>query len=212
MSFGRFTRTALGWTLGATMFAGVLSAMAVEPTSDKRPLALSTARVTIDGNSNLHPYTASTTVVHVARVQVADGVVGPDFWSNVVKPGGLQDFEIVIPAATLSSPKDGLDKNMHKALNVSEHANITFRLVTLEAGVTPGAYRARGTLRIAGVEKDITLEVATHVKDPAMRVTGVVDLLMPDFGIAPPTAMLGMLKTDPKVKVTFEAVLAVPTT
>jgi hypothetical protein len=35
---------------------------------------------------------------------------------------------------------------------------------------------------------------------------------MTDFAIKPPTAMLGMLKTDPKVTVTFETVLAIPRT
>ena len=33
-----------------------------------------------------------------------------------------------------------------------------------------------------------------------------------DYGIAPPKAMLGMLKTDPKVTVTFETVLMIPVT
>ena len=33
---------------------------------------------------------------------------------------------------------------------------------------------------------------------------------MTDYGITPPKAMLGMLKTDPKVTVTFETVLSVP--
>jgi hypothetical protein len=35
---------------------------------------------------------------------------------------------------------------------------------------------------------------------------------MTDYGIAPPKAMLGMLKTDPRVTVSFEAVLSVPLT
>ena len=35
---------------------------------------------------------------------------------------------------------------------------------------------------------------------------------MTDFGITPPKAMLGMFKTDPKVTVTFETVLAMPPT
>jgi hypothetical protein len=35
---------------------------------------------------------------------------------------------------------------------------------------------------------------------------------MTDYGIKPPTAMLGMLKTDPKVTVTFETVLTTPLT
>jgi hypothetical protein len=37
-------------------------------------------------------------------------------------------------------------------------------------------------------------------------------MLMTDFGIVPPKAMLGMLKTDPKVTITFETLLAVPLT
>lgn len=35
---------------------------------------------------------------------------------------------------------------------------------------------------------------------------------MTDYGVQPPTAMLGMLKTAPKVTVTFETVLSVPGT
>jgi hypothetical protein len=35
---------------------------------------------------------------------------------------------------------------------------------------------------------------------------------MTDYGIVPPTAMLGMLKTDAKVIVTFEVVLSMRTT
>jgi hypothetical protein len=35
---------------------------------------------------------------------------------------------------------------------------------------------------------------------------------MTDYGIKPPTAMLGMLKTDPKVTVSFETMLVVPLT
>ena len=43
-------------------------------------------------------------------------------------------------------------------------------------------------------------------------VNGELALLMTDYGIKPPTAMIGMLKTDPKVTVTFETVLSVPRT
>jgi hypothetical protein len=39
-----------------------------------------------------------------------------------------------------------------------------------------------------------------------------VSLLMTDFGIAPPKALMGMLKTDPKVTVSFQTLLAVPLT
>lgn len=177
------------------------------------PLGIETARVTIAGTSNIHAYTASTTAVRITRVQLASGVAGPTFWDEIVKPGALEVFEVAVPAAQLSSPKEGLDKNMHKALKVKDHADITFRLGRLVAreGV-PGGLKAIGTLRIAGVEREVALDITTKRTDSTLSVKGEVQVLMTDYGIAPPKAMLGMLKTDPKVIVTFETVLKVPLT
>ena len=92
----------------------------------------------------------------MTRVKVGAAVAGDAFWSDVVKPGALEAFEIAISAATLSSPKAGLDKNMHKALKVEQFADITFRLARLEGA--PGALIAVGMLRIAGVEREVALD------------------------------------------------------
>ena len=181
--------------------------------SAEAPLAIDTARVTIDGTSNIHAYTASTTKVRVTRAQLGAAVAGTDFWDNVLKPGAVATFEIAIPAATLTSPKEGLDKNMHKALKVQDHADITFRLVRFEVKENaPGETRAIGMLQIAGVEREVTLNITTKRTGSTMAVRGRVDLLMTDYGITPPKAMLGMLKTGPKVTVTFETVLTIPLT
>jgi polyisoprenoid-binding protein YceI len=172
------------------------------------PLAFGSTRITISGTSNIHPYTASTTTVNVTRAQFAAAAAGPDFWTNVLKPGAVEAFEITIPAATLTSPREGLDKNMHKALQVKEHQDITFRLLRLEPRPgAPDALRAIGVLQVAGVEREVGLDVTTERKGSTLSVQGQVQLLMTDFGIKPPTAMLGMLKTDPKVSVAFEVVL-----
>jgi polyisoprenoid-binding protein YceI len=63
-------------------------------------------------------------------------------------------------------------------------------------------------LTISGVEREVTFDLKTELKDAALIVTGAVPLVMTDYGIKPPKAMLGMLKTDPKVTVTFEIALA----
>ena len=175
-------------------------------------LALGSARITIAGTSNVHAYTASTTHARVTRVQIAPAVAGPNFWQAIVAPGALQAFEIAVPAATLASDKEGLDKNMHKALKVQAHPEITFRLVRLDATDAAGLVRATGVLKIAGVEREIALDLKTERKDNGLSVKGAIDLLMTDYGIAPPKAMLGMLKTDPKVTITFETLLSVPLT
>lgn len=175
------------------------------------PLTVGSARITIAGTSNIHAYTASTSAIRLTRVQLGSVTPSASFWDDVQKPGGITAFEIAIPAATLTSPKDGLDKNMHKALRAQEHADITFRLVRLEP-TAAGRVTAVGVLRIAGVEREITMALQTVRQESGLTVKGDVPLLMTDFGIKPPTAMLGMLKTDPKVTVSFEALLAVPLT
>ena len=174
------------------------------------PLAIDTARVTIAGTSNIHEYTASTNKVRVTRAQLG-AVAGPEFWENVLKPGAVEAFEIAIPAATLTSPREGLDKNMHKALKVQENPDITFRLLRFEAGQA-GALKGIGMLRIAGVEREVVLNLTTKRNTSSLTVTGKVDLLMTDYGITPPKALMGMLKTDPKVTITFETTLTIPLT
>jgi hypothetical protein len=199
-------------TLGC-LFAAGLSMDAGLRAQEPGPLALDTARVTIAGTSNVHAYTASTATVRVTSLQLGSGVAGPNLWDEVVKPGGLAAFEIAIPAASLTSPKDGLDKNMHKALKVTEHADITFRLERLEPRPgTPAGLRGIGLLRIAGAEKEVALDITTERRDSALLVKGHVQLLMTDFGITPPKAMLGMLKTDPAVRVSFETVFGLART
>jgi len=197
------------WLAGATLMACMAAGTAVVA---QAPLAIASGRVTIAGTSNVHAYTASTTTVRVTRARVSAAAAGVDFWDNALQPGAVEAFEIAIPAATLTSPKGDLDKNMYKALKVEAFPEITFRLVRFEAKDNPAGTRAIGLLKIAGVEREVALTITTTRGASGLTVRGSLDLLMTDYGVVPPKAMLGMLKTDPKVTITFETALTVPTT
>ena len=194
--------------LACALLAGlVLTATAA---AQEAPLTLTAARVSIAGTSNIHEFTASTADVKLARLVVADGIGAANLLTAIVNPGSLQGFEVVVKAGTLTSPKEGLDKNMWKALKTAAHPDIVFKLTRLDG--KPGALRAVGLLTIAGVEKEVAFDVKAAANASTVTVIGSVPLLMTDYGIKPPTAMLGMLKTDPKITVTFEMVLAAPQT
>jgi polyisoprenoid-binding protein YceI len=200
----RFTVRAL---LVSTVMFAMYAAFGVIADA-QAPLSVGSARITVSGTSNIHAYTASTATVNVTRAQFAAASAGPELWASALKPGAVEAFEVAIPAATLTSPREGLDKNMHKALLVKEHQDITFRLLRLEPrAAAPDALRAVGVLKVAGVEREVTFDIGAERKGSTLSVQGQVQLLMTDFGIKPPTAMLGMLKTDPKVTVAFEVVL-----
>ena len=141
------------------------------------------------------------TAAHLARPLAA-----PAGLDEILAPGVVDAFEVAVPAASLLSDKDGLNKNMHKALLADKHKDITFRLARIEAGAS-GALKAIGTLSIAGKTCEMAFDVTTERQASAVKVTGKADLLMTDYGITPPKAMLGMLKTHPKVVITFEALV-----
>lgn len=171
------------------------------------PLSLTSATVSLEGTSNIHEFTASTTNVRMTKLVIANGVSGAAVLEN---PAAVQAFEIAIKTTSLSSPKEGVDKNMHKALKAAEFPEIVFRLTRLEG--KGGALRAIGTLKIAGAEKEVALDLKCTSSATTLTVSGELPILMPDYGIAPPKALMGMLKTDPKVIVKFETVLAIATT
>jgi polyisoprenoid-binding protein YceI len=204
-------RIILGWSMAAVLVAAWPAARMIA--SADAPLALKSGKVTLAGTSNIHEYTASTTDVRVVRMQLGDGVTATDLRENPLKPGAIQGFEIAISAMTLKSGKDGLDKNMWKALKAAECPDITFKLTRFDVSGKPaGAAKAIGLLRIAGVEREVALDITAKPGDGTLSVQGHLDLLMTDYGIKPVVAMMGMLKTDPKVTITFETVLTVPLT
>jgi polyisoprenoid-binding protein YceI len=201
------TRSFLAWTL-ATVIA--IAATATLFARQDHALALASGKVTVAGSSNIHEWSATTSDVRITSAKLTVGLSDPNFVDAITKPGALAQFDISIPVATLKSGKDGLDKNMYKALKSPEIANITFRATKMAAGTTAGMLRATGFLKIAGVEKEISFDVKTQLTGAMLTIKGTVPLLMTDFGVEPPKAMMGMLKTDPKITVTFEATLAVP--
>ena len=190
--------------LGAALAATAVTLAAAEQAV---PLKIAAAKVTITGTTNVHGYTASSTTVRLTSAKT--GAFDGDLWTLTQKPALVEAFAIAIPSASLKSPKDGIDKNMHKALKADKFADITF---TMKSMTKNGAgLRALGTLTVAGVSKDVTLDLAVTRSGSNLSVIGELPLLMTDYGVTPPKAMMGMMRTDPKVVIRLELTLAAAT-
>jgi hypothetical protein len=199
-------------TLAVTLIAGVtLGQTGPVAQADRSPVVVASAKVTVSGTSNVLDWSATTNAARTANVRVTSDLPGGDFfWVGVVQPGAVQSFDVIVPVAALKSDRDNFTADMHKALKADQYPDIVFSLSRIEK--KPGGAKAFGMLKVAGVEKDVVLPLITTTRNGNLLVLGSVDLLMTEFGIEPPTAMMGMLKTDPKVTVTFETVLAKPAT
>ena len=160
-------------------------------------VSVTTAVLSISGTSTMHPYTVST-----KTLKVASGIAGAADVKALLQPDALQNFAVQIPINTFVSDKDGLTKQMAKALKADKHPVITFKLTgyTVEAATI----KANGTLTVAGVEKPIDIALDVKEQAGALHVRGSRELLMTTFGIKPPTMFMGMLKTDDKVTIKFE--------
>jgi hypothetical protein len=169
---------------------------------------VTTAVLSISGTSTMHPYTVST-----KALKVGGGIAAAGDVKGLLQPGALQGFELQIPVSTFSSDKDGLTKQMAKALKADKHPVITFALDNYTVEPTAGgvAVKSTGTLTVAGVEKSIPLVLDVKEQAGALHVRGSRELLMTEFGIKPPTMFMGMLKTHDKVTITFELQLALAT-
>ena len=168
-------------------------------------VSVTSATLSISGTSTMHPYTVSTKVLKVsaAIASAADA-------QALLQPGALQGFELQIPVNTFTSDKDGLTKQMFKAMKADKHPTITFRLndYTVEPAAGDMTVKPTGTLTVAGVERPIDMVLDVKVQAGILQVRGTRELLMTEFGIKPPTMFMGMLKTDDKVTIKFEVQLA----
>ena len=65
---------------------------------------------------------------------------------------------------------------------------------------------ASGNLVINGVKKPITLKFSIEKSDKVYILEGSHKLLMTTFGIAPPKALLGTIKTGDEIEVKFKSI------
>jgi polyisoprenoid-binding protein YceI len=115
-----------------------------------------------------------------------------------------------VPAAQLDCKNGQMNDHMRKAIKATANPTIAFELGTYELLDTSGTLRAKlaGTLSLGGVTKPITVD-ADLAQDVggALRVKGVYDLRMSDFGLKAPSLMMGTMKVQDVVKVNFDLVL-----
>ena len=110
-------------------------------------------------------------------------------------------------SASILSHNSIMDNKAHKALKTDKYPLIKFNLISVhKVPVIDGIFRgiASGEITLAGISKKIAIPYTGIItgKDK-ITITGSKKIDMTEYGIQPPTAMLGTLKTGNEVTVTF---------
>jgi polyisoprenoid-binding protein YceI len=116
---------------------------------------------------------------------------------------------ITVPAEQLECGNGTMNEHMKKALKVKDNPTIEFTVesYTLAKAADGTQAQLNGTLTLGGVTKPITVSALGKGEGDALRVTGVYEIRMTEYGLKPPTLMLGTLKVNERVKVSFDLLL-----
>ena len=118
--------------------------------------------------------------------------------------------EVTVPAEKLDCRNGTMNEHLRKAIKAKEFPTVVFRATSYDlarssesVGVT-----LNGSLTLGGVEKPITVKAqAKPGAEGTLVVSGTREVRMTEFGLKPPTLMLGTMKVDEKITVGFEVVL-----
>lgn len=159
--------------------------------------------MTVAGTSNLHDWTTSVTELKGSGVFVLDG--------NSLQE--INSLDVSIPVNSMKSSKGSvMDGKTYNALKYKQFSLISFKIAQvggIEKTTTGFKVKTTGNLTVAGVKKSINLTVDGKVlSDGSLNFKGSKTLQMTDFGVDPPTALMGAMTVGNGVTVTFDVTLA----
>ena len=165
------------------------------------PLALGPeTKLWIDGDSSMHAWTCTA-----ERMETTSDV-------SPAKAGevpAVRSLSVPVQVKDLKCGNGTMEDKLRDALHDKKTPRIEYALTSIEPlpGAVGGAQKlkAQGQLTVAGKTRSVTMVVSASVQpDGTVVAKGALPLLMTDFGVDPPSAMLGLMKTADRVWVKFE--------
>ena len=171
---------------------------AVSTAYGQAPSMATIFKVTIHGTSNLHDW--SETVGKVNATASIDQ-------SNKASID-IAALSVIMDVSSIKSTEGAvMDNNTYKALKEAQYPEIKYILAgpANSIKINGGVYilKAKGNITIAGVTKEVEMNVKIHGEGGKMVFEGSQTIKMSDYNIKPPVAMLGMLKTGNELTINY---------
>lgn len=153
------------------------------------------SRVWVDGTSNIRGFKCIAS-------EISSRLVTRDTKEIA---GLVDDAVVVIPVRNLDCGNGKMNEHMLKAMKADKNANIEFTLGSYKVEGTGATLN--GTLIMAGVVKEIEIAATVEREDELIRVKAKVPIRMMEWGIKPPSLMMGTMKVKEVVIVGFDVTL-----
>lgn len=140
--------------------------------------------ITLQGSSNIHDWKM------VSNGSNLEATVNVNPTSKLID--AIQPLTFNMPVKALKSNEGLLNSRAYDALKADKFPNITFKLIS----ATPSGSQLNlvGQLTISGNTRDITLVANRTSEGSAQVLSGTKKIKMTEWGIKPPSYMLGMMK------------------
>jgi polyisoprenoid-binding protein YceI len=170
---------------------------------------LSVAQVSYQENeSNSKLMVTGTSSIHDWEMAVEDYDCLVSASANENQEISIESIKFSCLAESIKAHNKIMDNKAHKALDSDNHPKISFSAGGTVSATANSVTKTKGKLQIAGKEKEVELEFTlAEAQADQFKVSGKIPVKMSDFGIDPPTAMMGTLKTGDEVVIHFDIVL-----
>ena len=177
-------------TRGLALFCAVLGVAAVT--------SAQTVDFAVSGNSTIRGWTCE--VSGTAEVTAGGGAAAAGFSS------GVQGVTLTVPGAEFTCPNEEMTEHLMEAMRPDEFGEITFQMDGYE--VTSNGATATGALTILETTETVAVPMTLTESGTGAAIEGEVRLDMTDYGVEPPTVMLGMLRVRPQITIEFGGTVA----
>lgn len=155
--------------------------------------------ITVSGESNVHDWEMTSTSV---ESQGTFKFNAKDELTN------LSSFNFSVLAKSLKSGKSSMDTRTYKSLKADDFSKIIYKLTFAEITMVQAnkyAIQTTGLLTIAGKTQTISMKVMALVNaDQSISCHGTEQLKLTDYGIEPPSFMLGAMKVGNDLVIKFD--------
>jgi polyisoprenoid-binding protein YceI len=182
--------------LGALLAVPALAAAALAPLSLQPG-----SRVWVDGTSTARAWHCESTR---AVGSAAAGTV------DLAQLASVGSASVTVPVGTLDCRNNTMNGHMRNALKADASPELRFRATSVAVtptGADQGTVAMTGTLSIAGQERPVTINGTVAREDGQLRVRGSKRITMTEWGVRPPSLMLGAMRVAPVATVGFDVVL-----
>ena len=154
------------------------------------------SKIWLEGTSTVRSFKCTA-----VKVDVAVSAETSEAPAEIVKSASL-----TIPVAQLECGNKTMNEHMRKALKAESNPEISWKMTSYQVEGTN--VLINGKLTIAGKENVIVLRANGSAENGTIRLKGSKQFRMTEYGVKPPSLMLGTMKVADPVTVSFDLVLS----